>query len=167
MVGFARVKRRGVLYCLPRVTDGVKGVRMNTRRLRPGVLLLLGLLLAGCAQFGPESSPPGPGVPRIANLRFEPETIPVGGTTQMSFYFEVGSADLEEGFLIDQGIAQFQLFTALQPINLDLSKYSGQVAGVAEVPLRWSTEGLRYLEVYVVTRQGNVSNRLRAPLTVR
>jgi hypothetical protein len=106
-------------------------------------------------------------VPRIVNLRFEPDTINAGGTTQMSFYFEVGSADLDEGFLLEQGIAQFQLFTALQSITVDLGKYSGQVAGVAEVPLRWPTEGIRWLEFYVVTKQGNVSNRLRAPLTVR
>lgn len=141
---------------------------MNTPGLvQSGVVSLLVLLLTGCAAFGPTPSEPGPGVPRIANLRFEPDTIAAGEPTQLSFYFEVGSADLEEGFLIDQGIAQFQFFTALQPIALDLRRYSGQVAGVAEVPLRLSTEGLRWLELYVVNRKGNVSNRLRAPLTVR
>jgi hypothetical protein len=125
------------------------------------------MLLASCSTFGPAPSAPGPGVPRIANLRFEPATIDVGGTTQMSFYFEVGSADIEEGFLLDQGVAQFKLFTALQPITIDLTRYSGQVAGVAEIPIRWPTEGLRWLELYVVSKQGNVSNRLRARLTVR
>jgi hypothetical protein len=140
---------------------------MSMRRLAQSVLSVLLLLATGCAAFGPQSSPPGPGVPRIANLRFDPDTIHAGEITQMSFYFEVGSADLEEGYLIDQGIAQFQFFTATQAITLDLSKYFGQVAGVAEVPLRWSNEGLRWLELYVVNRKGNVSNRLRAPLTVR
>lgn len=140
---------------------------MNTRWPWRGVLVLVVLVSASCTTFGPTSSPPGPGVPRIVNLRFEPDTINAGETTQMSFYFEVGSADLDEGFLLDQGIAQFQLFTALQSINVDLSKYWGQVAGVAEVPLRWPTEGVRWLEFYVVTKKGNVSNRLRAPLTVR
>jgi hypothetical protein len=135
--------------------------------VRSGVVSLLVLLAAGCAGVGPAASPAGPGVPRIANLRFEPETISVGETARMSFYFEVGSADIQEGFLLDQGIAQFQFFTALQSVTIDLSKYSGQVAGVAEVPVRLSGEGIRWLEFYVMTRQGNVSNRLRARLTVR
>jgi hypothetical protein len=131
------------------------------------VLLGLALVLFGCATFGPAETPPGPGVPRIANLRFEPETIPAGGTTRMSFYFEVGSADLDEGYLLEQGIADFQFFTALQRVTLDLSRYSGQVAGVAEVPVRWPTEGVRWIELQVVNKQGNTSNRLRALLTVR
>lgn len=140
---------------------------MNRRRLWAGVLGVLVLLLTGCAAWGPASSPPGLDVPRIANFRFEPDTIDAGETTTMHFYFEVGSADLEEGHLLDQGIAQFRFFTALQPFTFDLRQYSGQVAGFAEVPVRLSTEGLRWLEFYVVNRKGNVSNRLRAPLTVR
>jgi hypothetical protein len=131
------------------------------------VLVGLAVVLSGCATFGPSETPPGPGVPRIANLRFEPDTIPVGGTTRMSFYFEVGSADLEEGYLLEQGFAQFQFFTALERITIDLSKYSGQVAGVAEVPVRWANEGMRWVEFQVVNKQGNTSNRLRARLTVR
>jgi hypothetical protein len=140
---------------------------MNARWVRAGVLWVLVLLSGGCAAWGPASSPPGPDVPRIANFRFEPDTIAVGETARMHFYFEVGSADLEEGHLLDQGIAQFQFFTALNSITFDLRQYAGQVAGVAEVPIRLSTEGLRWLEIYVVNRKGNVSNRLRAPLTVR
>ncbi len=134
------------------------------------VLLLvpvLGLLTA-CGLFGahPET-PPGPGVPRIANLRFDPDVIQAGGTTEMSFYFEVGSADLQEGFLIERGISQFQFYQRLQAIAVDLREYDGQVAGTVEVPLRWDAEGLRLLELYVVTRRGNASNRLRGTLTVR
>ena len=139
---------------------------MSARRRWAGMLWVVVLLSAGCA-FGPASSPPGPDVPRIANFRFEPDAIDAGETTSMHFYFEVGSADLEEGYLLDQGIAQFQFVTALQSIAFDLRKYSGQVAGVAEIPVRLSSEGLRWLELYVVNRKGNVSNRLRAPLTVR
>jgi len=142
------------------------GGGMSARRLWAGMLWVVAVLSAGCA-FGPASSPPGPDVPRIANFRFEPDTIDAGETTSMHFYFEVGSADLEEGHLLDQGIAQFQFVTALQSIAFDLRKYSGQVAGVAEIPVRLSSEGLRWLELYVVNRKGNVSNRLRAPLTIR
>lgn len=125
-------------------------------------------LLSACALFGghPET-PAGPGVPRIANLRFDPDVIKTGETTQMSFYFEVGSADLKEGFLIERGISQFQFYQALQTIPLDLRGYEGQVAGTVEVPLRWNAEGIRLLELYVITAQGKASNRLRGALTVR
>jgi hypothetical protein len=128
---------------------------------------VLGLLTA-CTFFGVQpETPPGPGVPRIANLRFDPDVIKVGETTQMSFYFEVGSADLQEGHLIERGISQFQFYQALQTIPVDLQEYDGQVAGTVEVPLRWSVEGIRLLELYVVTKRGNTSNRLTRTLTVR
>ena len=136
-------------------------------RVHWGALWLLVLLCSGCTTFGGSGTPPGPGVPRIANLRFEPETVAVGEQTRMSFYFEVGSADVDTGYVLDQGIAQFQLFTALQPIIIDLKQYSGMVAGTAEVPMRWSNEGVRWVEFYLVTLKGNESNRLRAMLTVR
>ncbi|HSD51594.1 MAG TPA: hypothetical protein VLG48_09310, partial [Candidatus Methylomirabilis sp.] len=85
----------------------------------------------------------------------------------MSFYFEVGSADLHTGVVVERGISEFQFFQVLQPISIDLERYEGQVAGTVEVPLKWSAEGVRFLEVYVVTRKGNTSNRIRANLTVR
>lgn len=138
------------------------------RTMRPLVLVpVLGLLTA-CGLLGmhPET-PPGPGVPRIANLRFDPDVIKTGETTQMSFYFEVGSADLQEGFLLERGISQFQFYQSLQAISVDLREYDGQVAGTVEVPLRWNAEGVRLLELYVVTKRGNASNRLRGTLTVR
>jgi hypothetical protein len=128
---------------------------------------VLALVLPGCASVWRPETPPGPGVPRIANLRFEPEAIKIGETTQMSFYFEVGSADIEEAFLVERGISQFQFYQTLQATPIDLRKYEGQVAGTVEVPLRWSSEGVRLLELYVVNKKGNTSNRLRAPLTVR
>jgi hypothetical protein len=144
-------------------------MRLGTAR-GPQVLLLAALLnsLTACGPSVLRSeTPPGPGVPRIANLRFEPDVIRAGETTQMSFYFEVGSADLEEGFIIERGISQFQFYQVLQAIPIDLRKYDGQVAGTVEIPLRWSTEGVRFLELYVVTKKGNTSNHLQAGLTVR
>ena len=128
---------------------------------------LMGLLTA-CSLFGVQpATPPGPGVPRIANLRFEPEVITVGAITHMSFYFEVGSADLHQGSIIERGISQFQFYQALQTISVDLGDYDGQVAGTVEVPLHWSVEGVRLLEVYVVTKKGNASNHLTGTITVR
>jgi len=131
------------------------------------LVIVLGLLSGCSAALTQPETPPGPGVPRIANLRFEPDVIRAGGTTQMSFYFEVGSADLHEGFLNDRGISEFQFYQVLQPITITLQQYDGQVAGMAEVSLKWSTEGFRFLEVYVVTKKGNVSNRIGANLMVR
>jgi len=93
--------------------------------------------------------------------------IRAGEITQMSFYFEVGSADLQEGFIIERGISQFQFYQGLQTIPMDLRDYDGQVAGTAEVPLRWSAEGVRLLELYVVTKRGNASNRIWGTITVR
>jgi hypothetical protein len=130
-------------------------------------LPVLGLLTA-CTLFGVQAeTPPGPGVPRIANMRFSPDVIKVGETTQLSFYFEVGSADLHQGFIIERGISQFQFYQALQSIPVELGEYDGQVAGTVEVPLHWSVEGVRLLELYVVTRRGNASNHLTGTLTVR
>jgi len=142
-------------------------VRITGIRNACALASVLGLLTA-CTFFGarPET-PPGPGVPRIANLRFDPDVIKVGETTQMSFYFEVGSADMQQGFIIERGISQFQFYQALQFIPVDLREYNGQVAGTVEVPMRWSAEGIRLLELYVVTERGNTSNHLTGALTVR
>ncbi len=138
-------------------------------RTASGLILILFFgMLTGCTFFGMQpETPPGPGVPHIANLQFDPNVINAGGSTQMSFYFEVGSADLQEGFIIERGISQFQLFQALQPINVDLREYEGQVAGIAQVQLSWSAAGIRLLELYVVTRNGNASNRIAGTLPVR
>lgn len=132
------------------------------------VLISFLALLTACTFFGVQpETPPGPGVPRIANLQFNPNVIHAGESTQMSFYFEVGSADLQQGFIIERGISQFQFYQALQTLSVDLREYEGQVAGTVEVPLRWSAEGIRLLELYVVTRRGNASNRITGTLTVR
>ena len=141
---------------------------MRTRlHVYGGLLGMLGLLLAGCAVFGPPQKAAGPGVPHIANLRFDPDVVRIGETTRMSFYFEVGSADIEEGFLIERGISQFQFYQSLNATPIDLRKYVGVVADTVEIPLKWSNEGVRLFELYVVTQQGNASNRLRATVTVR
>lgn len=131
------------------------------------LILLMGLLPACAAPARQSETEQGPSVPRIANLRFDPDVIGVGETTQISFYFEVGSADLQDGFLIERVISQFQLYHSLQSVPVDLRCYSGQVAGTVELPLRWSSQGVRLLELYVVTKRGNSSNRIRGTLTVR
>jgi hypothetical protein len=140
-------------------------------RTRPAVVLsllgILAMLIGGCATVGDPEQAAGPGVPRISHLRFEPDVIRAGESTQMSFYFEVGSADLDECVVMERGVSQFQLYTSLQPIVVPLKQYSGLVAGTVEMPMRWSEPGVRSIEVYAVSKQGKAGNRLRATLTVR
>jgi hypothetical protein len=131
------------------------------------LVVLAACALPACALFTGEEPAPVPGSPRIAHLRFEPDVVVAGQHTIMSFYFEVPTADLKEGMLIERGIAQFQLYQTLNPISVDLRQYSGQVAGTAEVAVRWSELGVRFLELYVITEGGRTSNRIYDRLTVR
>jgi hypothetical protein len=124
-------------------------------------------VLAACSLFSPAPPPAGPGDPHIAKLRFDPDRVVAGQTAIMSFYFEVPTADIKEAVLLERGIAQFQLYQALGRVSIDLTQYSGQVAGTAEVPVRWGELGVRLLELHVVTHGGRSSNRIRATLTVR
>jgi len=138
---------------------------------RPAVVMslvsILAILIGGCATIGDAERSTGPGVPRIMNLRFDPDTIRSGESAHLSFYFEVGSADLDECVVVERGVSQFQLYTALQPITIPLKQYSGLATGTVEIPMRWTDTGIRYVEVHVVSRQGKQSNRLNATLTVR
>jgi hypothetical protein len=132
------------------------------------VVTLAVVALSGCegtTSIG-AAKPPAPGGPRIANLQFNPERVRAGETTTMSFYFEVATADVQEGFVLERGIEQFQLYTSLRQTPFDLRSYSGQVAALASVPLSWSQPGIRFLELYVVTRTGAESNRLMGRITV-
>lgn len=134
-----------------------------------GILLWLTILelLTGCGATTIQSAvPPSPGGPRIANLRFDPEAIRAGQTTVMSFYFEVGTANVQEALLFERGIEEFQFYSSLQHTPVDLRKYSGQVAATVEIPLSWPRPGIRIIEVYVVTAEGNQSNRLVGRVTV-
>jgi hypothetical protein len=130
------------------------------------IACILVLLLAGCASLWRPASAPGPGVPWIANLHIDPDSVKAGETAQMTFYFEVGSADIQEAFLVDSGIQQFRFFQDLQPMTIDLKLYSGQVAAWVQLPVRWTTEGVRLVDFYVVTKSGKVSNHLNARVTV-
>lgn len=138
---------------------------------RPAVVMsllgILALVIGGCATGRDAERATSPGAPRIMNLRFDPDTVRYGEPTQMSFYFEVGSADLDECVVVERGVSQFQLYTALQPITISLKQYGGLAAGTVEIPMRWADTGIRSIEIYVVSKQGKQSNRLQAMLTVR
>ena len=138
----------------------------------PWVIGFLAVLLAGSGLSGcvatsiGTAKPPTPCGPRIANLQFNPERVRASGSTLMSFYLEVATADVQEGFVLERGIEQFQLYTSLRETRLDLHQYFGQVAALVEVSMTWSQPGLRLLEVYVVTKSGTESNRLVGRITV-
>lgn len=124
-----------------------------------------GLSGCGATSIGSAKSPT-PGGPKIANLQFNPERVRAGGSTTMSFYLEVSTADVQEGFVLERGIEQFQLYTSLRETRLDLNQYFGQVAALVEVTMTWSQPGFRFLEVYVITKSGAESNRLVGRITV-
>jgi hypothetical protein len=129
------------------------------------LLVVAGLSGCGATSLG-SAKPPTPGGPRIANLQFTPDRVRAGDSTTMSFYLEVATADVREGFVLERGIEQFQLYTSLRETRIDLSQYFGQVAALIEVPMSWSQPGLRFLEVYVVTKTGAQSNRIAGRITV-
>ena len=130
-------------------------------------LVLLAAVAAGCAPTDASLDHGNPNAPRISHLRFEPAVIRSGESTRMSFYFLVGTADIEQGFLVERGFSEFQFYQTLNKLPVDLRHYNGQVAGTAEVPLSWTSLGIRRLELYIVTKQGQESNRVSATLTVR
>jgi len=129
--------------------------------------LLAAVLAVGCAPTDASLDHGDPNAPRISHLRFEPTVIRAGETTRMSFYFLVGTADIQQAFLVERGFSEFQFYQTLQKLPIDLRQYAGQVAGTAEVPLSWTSLGIRRLELYIVTKQGQESNRVSATLTVR
>jgi hypothetical protein len=129
------------------------------------LLVVAGLNACGATSLG-SAQPPTPGGPRIANLQFNPARVRAGSSTTMSFYLEVPTADVQEGFVLERGIEQFQLYTTLRETRIDLSRYFGQIAALVEVPMSWSQPGVRFVEVYVVTKTGAQSNRIGGRITV-
>lgn len=124
------------------------------------------LLLAGCAGVGYQPTPPGPGVPVISALRFEPTSVKAGQEVILSFTFADSEADIVEARLIERGVIDFQFFTGLNPVVVDLRKHLGEATGRVSIPLRWRAPGYRLYEVYVVDEKGNVSNPLRGSIAV-
>ena len=144
---------------------------MNRLAVWALALLVVALAAAGLSGCGGATSigdakSPTPGGPRIANLQFNPDRVRAGENATMSFYFEVSTADIQEGFVLERGIAEFQLYTSLRETPLDLRGYSGQVAALVSIPMTWPQPGIRFIEVYVVTKTGVASNRLSARVTV-
>jgi len=153
-------------------------------------------LFTGCALFDFEATPPGPGVPRISDLRIEPDVVERGGQATLRFDFTDLDGDIMDVYLgLRSEVKDFTLATGLRPAVISRGKYLGQTEGTAEETITISFErrfaplaseerdyeggvveperrqqeigGIRVYEIFVVDRKGNVSNSLRARVTVR
>lgn len=151
-------------------------------------------LTSGCAAKSFESSAPGPRVPRISNFRIDPAQVENGGDVTLRFDFQDLDGDVLEVYLgVTAEIKDFSLATGLQPAVISRGHYLGQVTGTAEETikvtmnapppplsnfkfdatvaepdvLQRSTSGIRVYHVFVVDQHGQVSNYLRARVTVR
>ncbi len=147
-------------------------------------------LLTGCATSGFEATPPGPGVPRISDLRIEPTVVERGEQATLRFDFQDTDGDIMDVYLgLRSEVTDFTLATGLQPVVLSRGRYFGQTEGTAEESISISFErrsapltfeertdprqtqqqmgGIRVYVVFVVDEKGNVSNSLRARVTVR
>jgi len=150
-------------------------------------------LTTGCAATTFESSGPGPGVPRISDLRIEPTQVENGAQVALRFDFRDMDGDIVDVYLgVGAEIKDFTLATGLGPAVISRGRYLGLREGTAEetikvtmaptprpVPQRefdgsvaepevpqQTTAGIRFYEVFVIDRQGQVSNRLRVQVTV-
>lgn len=136
-------------------------------RSSPGLLLVLALLLTGCAWGRFPSSAPAPGVPRVSNLRVVPEEARPGEAGVLAFDFTDADADIVDVYVAVSEVADFSISTGFEPVLLSRRKYFGQAQGTAREPIRWSREGLHLYEVFVVDDQGHVSNRLTTRVVIR
>lgn len=151
-------------------------------------------LLAGCATGGFEATPPGPGVPRISDLRIEPDVVEEGGQATLRFDFQDTDGNITDVYLgLRSEVTDFTLATGLRPVVISRGRYFGQTEGTAEETMRISFErrsapmtfeeraysgqvtapgqaqmgGIRVYVVFVVDEKGNVSNSLSARVTVQ
>jgi hypothetical protein len=119
-----------------------------------------------------------------------------GGQATLRFDFQDLNGDITDVYLgLRSEVTDFTLATGLQPVVLSRGKYFGQAEGTAEetisiiferrgAPLtfeerayygevtdpgqtRQQIGGVRVYEVWVVDEKGNVSNSLRARVTVQ
>jgi len=130
------------------------------------ITAFLVLALTSCALIRYEPTAPGPGVPRIANFRFEPASIRVGETAELIFDFEDSLGDIVEGYLLESGIRELQWMTGLESILLDMRELKGKVFGTYRQMRNWQAEGIYIYDLYVVDAKGNKSNKLRARIAV-
>ena len=169
-------------------------MRKQERALAIGGCAIVLALTSGCAATSFESSIPGPGIPRISNLRIEPTHAENGAQVALRFDFRDMEGDIIDVYLgVTAEIKDFTLATGLGPAVISRGRYLGLREGTAEetikvtmrpapgpLPMRrfdgsvaepevrqGAVGGIRVYEVFVVDRQGQASNRLRVQVTVR
>ena len=157
-----------------------------------GALVVAGT--SACAGPSLEASAPGPGAPRISNLRIEPTHADNGAQVALRFDFRDMDADIMDVHLgVSAEIKDFTLATGLGPAVISRGRYLGLQDGTAEETIRVTMApaprplprrefdgsvaepevrqeaiaGIRVYEVFVVDAKGQMSNRLRAQVTVR
>ncbi len=170
--------------------------RQATRRLAIFAIVIFMGLYGGCAKKELQPTAPGPGVPRITNFRIEPPVVDRGGDATLRFDFRDIDGDIIDVYLgLKREVADFTLSTGLRHTIISRGRYLGQTEGTAEetitisierrsAPLRSQTRGfeggavdpdrqreeiggIRVYEVFVIDKRGQVSNRLRARVTVQ
>lgn len=150
-------------------------------------------LSSGCAARGFQPSASHPEVPRISNFRIEPPEVDNGAQVALRFDFRDLDGDIMDVYLgVSSEIENFTLATGLRPVVISRGRYFGRRKGTVGETIQVSFNpapplflrheldgrveepgvpeeslgGIRVYEVFVVDRQGHVSNHLRAQVTV-
>ncbi len=136
-------------------------------RMPRALVGIAAIALSACAAWRIESTPAGPGVPTISNLRVEPAKARVGESVKVTFDFEDTDADLIEARIFPSEFREWVYSPAFAPkvLNLRAEKH-GLAIGQVETNLKWESEGIRIVEVFVVDEKNHTSNGLRARVAI-
>ena len=144
--------------------DGPLGWSVAKQVMLVGVLTFA---LSACATWRIKPTVAGPGVPIISNLQVEPGKVRVGEAVKVTFDFEDTDADVVEARIFPSEVREWIYRPAFAPkiVNLKTDTY-GLAIGKVETRLKWESEGIRVLEVFIVDEQNHTSNALRARVAV-
>ena len=126
----------------------------------------LGVGGAGCA--APlRGDPPGPGVPRIANLEFQPSRTVRGCAIQVTFCFEDSDGDLV-GATAHWVLVQSnkRVASGRSPLPADRSALEGKVAGELVAAVTIEQHGTYWYRVQAEDAAGHRSNVLERAIAV-
>lgn len=141
---------------------------MWINRLLAGVGVLV--VLAGCST-GLRPGAPGPGVPVISNLRFEPAVAKPGQEIRVSFEFEDADADVTTARFCYVRTERWSRVTVTvgdcRPIPVEPSSLTGRAVGLIKMSQAWSRPARYSYEVHVADSRGHESNVLRGSVIVR
>lgn len=170
--------------------------RQTTRGLAILAIVIAMGLYGGCTKAKFKRTAPGPGVPHISNFHIEPSVVERGGEVTLRFNFRDIDGDIMGVYLVlKREVADFTWSTGIQPTLISQGRYLGERKGTAEETITVSIErrsapltsetrryeggvvdpdkqleeigGTRVYEVFVIDEREQVSNRLRARVTVR